>query len=65
LISTFTSLVLTGPTPEASPLLAYLDPGTGSMAIQIVIAGLLSSLYFLRTSFAQVRGWVAARRPGR
>jgi hypothetical protein len=50
---------------SADVVLAYLDPGTGSMALQIVIAGLLSSLYFLRSSFAQIKGWVAAHRPGR
>jgi hypothetical protein len=51
--------------PTVAPLFAYLDPGTGSMAIQIAIAGLLSSLYFLKSSFAQIKGWVAAHRPGR
>ena len=65
MFSTVTDLVLSGPGHAGSPLLAYLDPGTGSMAIQIAIAGLLSSLYFFKSSYAQIKGWVAAHRPGR
>lgn len=49
----------------SAPVLAYLDPGTGSMALQVVIAGLLSALYFLRSSMTQIKVWVAAHRPGR
>ncbi len=63
--STVSQLVLSGPADAGSPLWAYLDPGTGSMAIQIAIAGLLSSLYFFKSSYAQIKGWVIARRPGR
>jgi hypothetical protein len=63
--STVAQLVASGPARAGSPLFAYLDPGTGSMAIQIAIAGLLSSLYFLKSSYAQIKGWVAAHRPGR
>jgi hypothetical protein len=45
------------PTGASVPvLLAYLDPGTGSLVFQILIAGVLSGLYY-------VRSWsVAARR---
>ncbi|HEY2154741.1 MAG TPA: hypothetical protein VGH33_03865, partial [Isosphaeraceae bacterium] len=63
MFSTVTQLVLSGAAHTGSPPLAYLDPGTGSMAIQIAIAGLLSSLYFLRSSYAQIKGWVATHRP--
>ena len=65
MFSTVAQLVVSGPVHAGSPLLAYLDPGTGSMAIQIAIAGLLSSLYFLKSSFSQIKGWVAAHRPRR
>jgi hypothetical protein len=37
----------------ATPLctvLAYLDPGTGSMLLQLMIAGLLSGMYFANTA---------------
>src|SRR5690349_11992991 len=30
---------------------AYLDPGAGSMLFQVVIAGLLSSMFFAKNSF--------------
>jgi hypothetical protein len=49
----------------ARSLLAYLDPGSGSMALQVLIAGLLSGLYFLRSSLDRVRSWLSQGRPGR
>ena len=36
MFSTVAQLVLSGPDHVGSPVFAYLDPGTGSMAIQIV-----------------------------
>lgn len=36
-------------------LLAYLDPGSGSLLLQVLIAGLLSSLFFLKSSLLMVR----------
>src|SRR4051794_27345872 len=36
-------------------VLAYLDPGSGSMLLQLSIAGLLSGLFFLKSSYAQLR----------
>lgn len=44
------------------PLLAYLDPGSGSMALQLVIAGLLSGAFFLKSSWVRVRSWFSATR---
>jgi hypothetical protein len=38
----------------ASSLLAYLDPGTGSMAFQILVASLLSTSFFLKTWVRQL-----------
>ena len=57
----FTSLIDSVP---ATSLLAYLDPGSGSMVLQLALAGMLSGLYFVRTSLSRIWGWVA-RRPGR
>jgi hypothetical protein len=37
-------------------VLAYLDPGTGSLMLQILIAGLFSGLFFVKSSFAMIRG---------
>ncbi len=38
--------------PSAPTILAYLDPGTGSMALQVLLAGVLSGLYYMRSSFS-------------
>ena len=41
---------------DALPLVwAYLDPGTGSMVLQVVLAGVLSSSFFLKSWIRQVR----------
>jgi hypothetical protein len=34
---------------------AYLDPGTGSMLFQVLIAGLLSALFCARSSYLNLR----------
>ena len=57
------SLLMFLPGPSAIPtVLAYLDPGTGSMVLQILIAGGLSGLFFLRNSWASVRCWFSRDR---
>ena len=38
---------------------AYLDPGTGSMVLQVVMAGLLGSALFVKTWIRQVRDAIA------
>jgi hypothetical protein len=35
--------------------LAYIDGGTGSMALQVLLAGALSAMYALHTSWASVK----------
>jgi len=37
------------------PLLAYLDPGTGSFILQVLIAGLLGSMFALKQSWQWVK----------
>jgi hypothetical protein len=39
----------------APGLWAYLDPGMGSMVLQVLLAGLLSSSFFLKSWARQVR----------
>ena len=39
----------------ASPLLGYLDPGTGSMAFQLLVAGLLSGMVYFRSALRAVK----------
>jgi hypothetical protein len=48
-------LLLTVPLPAH----AYLDPGTGSTIIQVVIAGLATGGYLLKTYWRQVKHGVS------
>jgi hypothetical protein len=41
-----------GPTPL---VWGYLDPGTGSMVLQVLLAGMLSSMFFVKTWVRQIR----------
>jgi hypothetical protein len=38
--------------------LAYLDPGSGSLLLQILIAGMLSGLFFMKASLGHLRASV-------
>jgi hypothetical protein len=40
----------------SSAILAYLDPGLGSMQLQIVVAALLSASFYLKSSYSQAKG---------
>jgi len=37
------------------PIWGYLDPGTGSMMLQIALAGLLSASFCLKSWYRQLR----------
>lgn len=41
----------------------YIDPGTGSIALQLIIAGVVGSIAVFRQFFARVVGAVFRRRP--
>ncbi len=43
-------------TLDSTTLLAYLDPGLGSAAFQILLASLLSAGFFLKSYFLQAKG---------
>jgi hypothetical protein len=48
--------LLTGDLVGVAPFVwAYLDPGSGSMLFQVLIAGLLSALFCARTALAQIK----------
>ena len=38
-------------------VLAYIDPGTGSYIFQLAIAGILGSLFFIKTSWRKLVGF--------
>jgi hypothetical protein len=42
----------------AKPIHAYIDPGSGSYFLQLLIAGLLAGLYSLKIYWAKVRGFL-------
>jgi hypothetical protein len=50
---------------STGPILAYLDPGSGSMILQVLIAGTLSSLYFMRSSVSYLKGWLSGNKNAR
>ncbi len=39
------------------PVLAYLDPGTGSMVLQLIIGGTAGLLAFVKFRWNTVKGW--------
>jgi hypothetical protein len=41
---------------------AYLDPGSGSMALQILLAGLLSSCFFVKSWYRRLRDALSMKR---
>jgi hypothetical protein len=41
---------------------AYVDPGSGSMLLQFLLATVLGALYVLRSYFRKLRGWLMRRR---
>jgi hypothetical protein len=43
-------------------MFAYLDPGTGSLALQLWIAGVLSGVYVLKTLWRRITHKVAGVR---
>jgi len=54
--------VILGAIPAGLPLvaqpgkLAYLDPGSGSYLLQLLIAGLLGAAFALRASWGRIKG---------
>ena len=42
---------------KATFLLAYVDPGTGGMLMQLLIGGLMGGLVLLKTSWQRIKGW--------
>jgi hypothetical protein len=44
------------------PLLAYIDPGSGSMLVQVVLAGILAVPFFFRRTIGE--GWRRMRGNG-
>jgi len=39
------------------PLYAYIDPGTGSMLLQVLIAGIMGGLFFIKKKWKKIRSF--------
>ena len=50
---------------SVSTLLGYLDPGSGSMMLQVLIAGLFSSLFFVKSTLGFVKNKLVGFRMSR
>jgi len=44
------------------PVHAYLDPGTGSMAVQLILGGIVGALTFLKLYWRRLKAFVTRRR---
>ena len=45
------------PTMGRHLLLAYLDPGSGSYLLQLLIAGILGGLFIVKMQWGRIKGW--------
>jgi hypothetical protein len=41
-----------------SPVLAYIDLGTGSMLLQVMAAGIFSGLYLVKTNLTSLKAYL-------
>jgi hypothetical protein len=48
---------------RCSLLLAYIDPMSGTILLQVILGGLLGGLALFRRQVARLLGWVGGRRP--
>ncbi|MFN7313251.1 MAG: hypothetical protein ACK5UI_07180 [Bacteroidota bacterium] len=39
-------------------LILYIDPGTGSIVFQVIIAGVLGAVVTLKSYFGSIKGWI-------
>lgn len=55
-------LALAGVLLAAGPAQAYLDPGSGSMLLQIILGGLAGLVVLVKLYWARLRAWLQSRR---
>lgn len=48
----------------ATPMFAYLDPGTGSMIVQLLLGGVAGALMIGKLYWQKVKGLFGRHRPG-
>ncbi|HEX9789864.1 MAG TPA: hypothetical protein VGA60_04315 [Kiloniellales bacterium] len=49
----------------ATPLVAYLDPGTGSMIVQLLLGGVAGALMIGKLYWQKIKGFFGRPRPAR
>jgi len=54
-------LVLLFAVAHAAPAYAYLDPGTGSMILQTVVAGVLGATFAIKMYWQRIMTWFRSR----
>jgi len=55
---TMTALTLVA---QSGPALAYLDPGTSSIILQMLLGGVAGGLVVMKLYWARIKGWVSPR----
>ena len=56
-----TSAILLSSLMSIPHVWSYLDPGAGSMMLQVLLAGMLSSAFFVKTWIRQLREGLLTR----
>lgn len=59
----FIPLALIGATGFVSPAYAYLDPGTGSMLVQLLLGGVAGALVIGKLYWSRFKDLFSRRRP--
>ena len=62
ILSTAFSFLTSSLHPSLKPM-AYLDPGSGSYLLQILLAALLGSLFIIRASWGRIKGLFTKKSP--
>jgi hypothetical protein len=53
-VTVLTTLILVA---QTGPAEAYLDPGTGSILLQMLLGGVAGGLVVIRLYWARIKGW--------
>ena len=61
---TTTSAALVALLASATPAYAYLDPGTGSMLLQLLVGGVGGALVVGKLYWARLKAMIMRRKPG-
>jgi nitrate/nitrite transporter NarK len=60
----FVVFIVVAVTTVSQPAYAYLDPGTGSMVLQAVVAGFFGALFAIKMYWAKITGFFSRKKDG-